>query len=274
MPTKFAYLLFDWKNDRRAEVTFMSPVNGNPATSTDGKNIGNNYFQATAAVAGKFAVGDTAIYFPVPTDPKYKQWTSTDKATKKYTIYNYPTGDPTDFSKDEYWINAYQTANSVTRTWLPVWKFKDANTIYNESGAASGTRNIYLYRLAETYLIAAEAAVKKNDNASALIYLNKVRARAEKVPGSLVKTGTVTLDDILNERALELFGEVPRWNDLQRTGKLNERVLKYNWDVTHITGGITTQMTLANTKFNLRPLPKQWINSVSNNSQITQNSGW
>lgn len=29
-------------------------------------------------------------------------------------------------------------------------------------------------------------------------------------------TGTVTLDNVLDERALELYGEAPRWNDLQR----------------------------------------------------------
>lgn len=281
MPTKFAYLMFDWQKDRRAEVTFMSPLNGNPATSTDGKNTGKDWFQAVAAatatvhgVSVPIPVGDTALYFPVPTDTKYKQWTDVQKGDVRYKVYNYPTGDVTDFSTDDYYKNAYQTNNSVTRTWLPVWKFKDANTVYNESGAASGTRDIYLYRLAETYLIAAEAAVMKGDNPNALLYLNKVRTRAEKITGSLQKTGTVTLDDILDERALELYGEAPRWNDLQRTKKLNERVLKYNWDVTHITGGIQTQLTAGATKFYLRPLPKQWINSLSNNAEITQNPGW
>jgi len=274
IPTKYLYLLYDWQKDRRAEVTFMSPVNGNPATSTDGKNNGKNWFQATSAVAGKYALGDTVIYFPVPTDPNYKQWTDADRAKVKYVVYNYPTGDPADVSGDDYYKVAFQTSNSNTRAWLPVWKFKDANTIYNESNAGSGTRDIYIFRLAETYLIAAEAAVKKGDNPNALFYLNKIRARAEKTAGSLVKSGTVTIDDILDERALELFGEAPRWNDLQRTKKLNERVLKYNWDATHITGGVSSQLTLASTKFYLRPLPLSWINSISNNSEITNNPGW
>jgi len=274
IPTKFLYLLFDWHKDRRAEVTFMSPVNGNPATSTDGTNRGKNWFQSTSPVAGRFALGDTVIYFPVPTESKYKSWTEAEKSKVKYAVYNYPTGDPMDMTDEDYYKNAYQTTNSTTRAWLPVWKFKDVNTIYNESGAASGTRDIYLYRLAETYLIAAEAAVKKGDNGNALLYLNKIRARAEKVPGSLVKTGSVTLDDILDERALELFGEVPRWNDLQRTRKLAERALKYNWDLTHINGGIQTQLTLGSTKFNLRPLPLSWLNSLSNQSEIENNPGW
>jgi len=274
IPTKLAYLLYDWQKDRRAEVTFMSPVNANTATSIDGTNRGKNWFQCTSPVAGKFALGDTVIYFPVPTDGKYKQWTPSDKSSAKYVVYNYPTGDPSDWTNDEYYKNAYQTTNSTTRAWLPVWKFKDANTIYNESGNASGTRDIYLYRLAETYLIAAEAAVKKSDNTNALTYLNKVRARAEKTPGALQKTGTITLDDILNERALELFGEAPRWNDLQRTGKLGERVLKYNWDVTHITGGVQTQLTAGDSKFNVRPLPLAWLNSLSNQDQVPQNTGW
>jgi hypothetical protein len=274
IPTKLAYLLYDWQKDRRAEVTFMSPVNGNAATSIDGTNRGKDWFQCTSAVAGKFALGDTVIYLPVPTDTKYKQWTDADRKAVKYAVYNYPTGDTTDWTNDDYYKNAYQTTNSTTRAWLPVWKFKDANTIYNESNAGSGTRDIYLYRLAETYLIAAEAAVKKSDNTNALLYLNKIRARAEKVPGALQKLGTITLDDILDERALELFGEVPRWNDLQRTHKLADRVLKYNWDVTHITGGVQTQLTAGDSKFYLRPFPLSWLNSLSNQQDVVQNTGW
>ena len=41
-----------------------------------------------------------------------------------------------------------------------------------------GSRDIYMFRLAETYLIAAEAAVKANDNAKALMYINFIRQRA------------------------------------------------------------------------------------------------
>ena len=274
IPTKFTYTLFNWQKDRRAEVTFMSPVNGNPATSVDGKNTGKNWFHAINAVPGQFAVGDTVIYFPVPTDPNYKQWTPAEKAAKKYAIYNYPTGDPTDMSSEDYYKDAFQGGSAASRTWLPVWKFKDPNAIYNAGGAGTGTRNIYIYRLAETYLIAAEAAVKRGINPDALTYLNFVRDRAEKGNAELEISGTVTLDHILDERALELFGEVPRWNDLQRTRKLTERVLLYNWDARNITGGVQTQLTQNATKYYLRPLPTSWLNSLSNGSELSNNPGW
>lgn len=274
VPTKYFYMLFDWVNDRRAEVTFMSPLNAEPATSIDGRNTGKNWFQCTSPVAGRFALGDTVIYFPVPSDPNFKFWTQADKDAVEFTVYNFPSGDPDDMSQDDYFRNAYQTSNSNTRAFLPVWKFKDPNTIFNESGAASSTRDIYFYRLAETYLIAAEAALQKGDNGQALHYLNEIRERAEKVSGSLSKTGTVTLDDILDERALELFGEVPHWNDLQRTRRLGERVLAHNWDVTHIYGGAQTQLTTGTSKFYLRPLPLAWLNSLTNGSEIGNNPGW
>ena len=279
IPTKYAYLMYDWQKDRRPSVTYMSPVNGAPETSTDGRNTGKNWFQCTGAIEGVFEKGDTIIYFPVPTDSKFKFWSQAEKDAVKYTVYNFPTGDPTDMAGEDYFKMGYQTTNNNTRAFLPVWKFKDANTVYNENGNASGTRDIFLFRLAETCLIAAEAAVKNNDNPNALIYINKVRERAAKnapQAGLSSYNGTVTLDNILDERAMELFAEVPRWNDLQRTRKLAERVLKYNWDVNNISGGIPTQLTETsfNNKYNLRPIPLTWLNSLSNGQELGNNPGW
>ena len=61
-----------------------------------------------------------------------------------------------------------------------------------------------------------------------------------------------------------------------RTGKLAERVLEYNWDVTHITGGlIQTQLSAAtNAKYSLRPIPVNWLNTLSNGQELGNNPGW
>lgn len=281
MPTKYAYTLFDWKNDRRTEVTFMSPLNGDPATSTDGTNRGKPWFEST--VGATVPVGEPVLVFPVPSQEDYKVYTDAEKdaetAAGRY-VYNYPQGSYSDAENDDYYKTGYQSLNGRSRAWLPVWKFKDANTRYNSSGTVeNGTRDIYLFRLAETYLIAAEAAVNLGDNGQALYYMNEIRKRARAgIAGSALPdyTGTVTIDDVLDERALELFGEVPRWNDLTRTGKLAERVLEYNWDVTHITGGlIQTQLSEStNAKYSLRPIPVDWLNTLSNGQELSNNPGW
>lgn len=276
VPTKYFYLLFDWQNDRRSEVTFMSQLNANPVTSIDGKDTGKNWFQCVQEVSGIFSLGDTVIYFPTPSDLNFKYWTEEDKSKVKFLVYNFPFGNPENYSEDEYYITSYQTSNLNSRTFLPVWKFKDANTIYLESGASTGTRDLYVFRLAETYLIAAEAALKIGKNSDALAHINSIRKRAEKISNTLIyPEGTnVTVDMILDERARELFGEVSHWNDLQRTGKLIERVRKYNWDTMNIIGDIQTQLTENATKYYLRPIPLAWINSLENKDDIVNNPGW
>lgn len=286
MPSKYLYLSFDWKKDRRAEVTFMSPLNGEPATSVDGRTYGRNAFMnATQLASSSTGVADTVIYMPVPSQADFRVYTKEEQeaanaASPMKFIYNYPSGSYSDCSNDDYYITGQQGNNSTTRAWLPVYKFKDANTLYGESGGSQyGCRDIVLFRLAETYLIAAEAAVKCNDNPNALLCINAVRERAMKNAAEMglsIYKGTVTIDDILDERALELFGEAPRWNDLARTGKLAERVLKYNWDVTHVTGGlIQTQLSEAtNGKYSVRPIPVTWLNTLSNGQELGNNPGW
>lgn len=275
VPTKYAYLVFDWSGaDERTAVTFMGGLNKDAATSTDGTTNGRNFFSATARVDGKYEIGDTVIYFPTPLDENYKYYTDAEKAAKNYTIYNFPQGAPDDFTTlDEYWRLAYQTSNSNTRAYLPVWKFKDNKTYAPTGDQGTSTRDIFIFRLAETYLIAAEAAVKRNDNANALKYINLLRGRSN--PTGLY-SGIITLDDILDERAIELFGEVSRWNDLQRMRKLAERTLKYNYDIINITGGIPTQLSEAtfNSKYNRRPLPLEWLNLLSNGKELGNNPGW
>ena len=277
VPTKYAYMAFDWSKDSRAKVTFMSAHNANAQTSVDGREAGKNWMQATAAVTGTYAIGDATILFPTPA---YSATPPADKIKDATVTKNYPTGDPTNFSPNgegnDYWLMGANNTSAVSRTFLPVWKFKDSGSYFLENGNSTGIRDTYFFRLAETYLIASEAALKNNDNTNALKYLNKIRERAEVEAGDLqYPTGTtVDIDMILDERVLELFGESSRWNDLQRTGKLVERARKYNWDITYTGGGATTLLTDGSEKFYLRPIPLTWLNSLRNGQDLQNNPGW
>jgi hypothetical protein len=85
--------------------------------------------------------------------------------------------------------------------------------------------DMYAIRLAETYLLRAEAYFLKGDNASSTADINIIRNRAQATP---VASSSITLDYILDERARELVAEEPRRLTLARMNKLAERVRLYN----------------------------------------------
>lgn len=135
-----------------------------------------------------------------------------------------------------------------------------------------GSRDFLLYRLSETMLIAAEALMMDNRPDEAVVYVNKVRTRAAKVGKDDAETqanilamqvtaADLNIDFILDERGRELLGEMKRWFDLTRTGKLVERVKKYNPDAT----GIKDYHVL-------RPIPQNQIDRTS--TEFPQNDGY
>jgi hypothetical protein len=129
-------------------------------------------------------------------------------------------------------------------------------------------RPVIVWRLSETYLIAAEALFMSGQTATALPYVNAVRRRAAYPTGSAaaMDVATLTLDFILDERSRELCGENVRWWDLVRTNKLLERVRKHNDEC---------RPNIVD-KHILRPIPQQQIDAVpsSGESFYPQNPGW
>ncbi|QIL77624.1 RagB/SusD family nutrient uptake outer membrane protein [Hymenobacter sp. HDW8] len=76
----------------------------------------------------------------------------------------------------------------------------------------------YVLRLAEQYLIRAEARARQGKLTQSLADLNAVRARAG-VPASTAATAEQLLLAIENERRVEFAFEADRWFDLVRTGR-------------------------------------------------------
>lgn len=80
-------------------------------------------------------------------------------------------------------------------------------------------------RLADTYLLKAEAQLKLNDPEGAAETINIIRRRSK---ASEISAGDVTIDFILDERSRELFNEEYRRYTLLRTGKWYERTKAHN----------------------------------------------
>jgi hypothetical protein len=76
-----------------------------------------------------------------------------------------------------------------------------------------GNGDWYLFRLAEAYLLRAEAYFWKGQTVLAANDIDVVRARAHALP---VSAGDLSIDFIFDERARELFGETPRHSELVR----------------------------------------------------------
>lgn len=80
-----------------------------------------------------------------------------------------------------------------------------------------GHTDWYVFRLAETYLLRAEAYFWKGDLASAAADINAVRTRANAAP---ITPDQVNIGTILDERARELYYEEPRKTELTRIAYL------------------------------------------------------
>lgn len=132
------------------------------------------------------------------------------------------------------------------------------------AGAASGrTYNDWpMMRLAETYLLRAEAYLLKGDKQKAAEDINRVRARAKAKP---VLAEKVDLDYILDERLRELVVEEPRRLTLSRMGKLVERTKKYN--------GFETTVNTIKEKNALFPIPQKFIDA-NFGFKVPQNKGY
>lgn len=105
-----------------------------------------------------------------------------------------------------------------------LYEDKSINTLKTFSG--STYRNSYILRLAECYLLRAEAYLNVGMLDKSADDINEVRVRSN---GSPISAGEVTIEYILDERARELVLETPRRLTLMRLGLLVSRVRKYNF---------------------------------------------
>jgi hypothetical protein len=120
------------------------------------------------------------------------------------------------------WVDSTDNSasGSVTGLFFYPYKYKTGASNYSVGGAAS--EYYMVLRLAEQYLIRAEAAANGGPGgaAAAIQDLNVIRARAGLAPLSSSLTSDQVLAAVAHERQVELFAEWGhRWMDLRRTGQ-------------------------------------------------------
>ncbi|MGS2761664.1 RagB/SusD family nutrient uptake outer membrane protein [Sinomicrobium sp. M5D2P9] len=231
MPTAHLLDLFDETIDSRFDATFQSVWYCN--------NLNN-------APEG-MQLGDTAIYATKYVIPE------AEKENKPYTVID----------RSRTYNN--NDAPQVRDRYVSLRKFLDPSrqTISQQQGK----RDAFVIRLAEMYLIIAEAEMNQGNMGDAVQYFNEVRRRAAldgHEQDMEISEGDLNIDMILDERAREFAGEQLRWFDLKRTGKLVERVQQWNPDAS------------ANIQpfHQVRPIPQSQLDAVTNKSEFTQNEGY
>jgi hypothetical protein len=124
-----------------------------------------------------------------------------------------------------------------------------------------------LFRLAEMYLIYAEASLRGSggDLGKATDYINRLRIRAYGNETGNISLGDLNLQFILNERARELYWEGHRRTDLIRFKLFSSAEYLWQWKGQKLNGGPISD------HYKLLPIP---ANELSNNPNLKQNPGY
>jgi hypothetical protein len=233
---------FDENIDQRWDGTFRTTWLVNTTTDNYDKAYGERY-----GVPGGLQIGDTAFV-----TTKYVV-TDEYRASKRYQI----------FDRNDIFMEDGKMKNRDV--YVATYKFQD-NT--RATGwEYESARDFWVFRLAEMYLIAAEADMQAGNTTEALRYMNDLREQ-RAIPGHeadmRITADQLDIDFILDERGRELAGEMHRWLDLKRTGKLLERVRACNSDAA------------ANIQEHhlLRPVPQDELDALVNKTEFGQNPGY
>lgn len=230
------YLLETCFKDRTNDSRYKKSFRDTWLSNNPGANLNASFDNSKTKIT--FAAGDTAIFIPG------YEMSKEERAKKKYQVLV---------------PSAYNEA--LFPTLIKFFDTKRPDLTYE-----AGSRDYFVFRLADVYLMLAEAQLKAGNVSEATKAINVVRQRAGwpgKKDAMLITDKEMTMDFLIEERARELAGEQTRWMDLKRWGLLVDRVKKYN---PQAAGNIAD-------KHYVRPIPQTQIDR-SNAGVFAQNPGY
>ncbi len=199
--------------------------------------------------------------------------TTEEKKARRYVTVNiddlFDTNDPTGSTYKTVTSTNGLTPSSLANLFPAMMKFN-----HNFDGGWLGGNfqqklgNIMIMRMAEVYLIDAEATLHINNNgATAANYLNELRKRACRNAAEFnTSTGmqltTANMDVVFDEYARELCGEFTRWALFKRNKAFESRLQTYN--KTAFTNFVAS-------KHYNRPIPFNFLNQINNAEEFGTN---
>lgn len=201
----------------------------------------------------------TRYFFP------QTQAVHTNDIRPKQTLDLYTVANPANNNRDrflKFYPSPVNPVAAIPAAELNIW-YTQQSPVY-----------LPMYRLADIYLLYAEALNGNNDLTNALKYLNFVRKRANVdqylATDPKVNTKAAMENAILEERQYELIGEGKRWFDLVRTNKVKEvmdPVLKDR----QTRNGNTDIVGFGDLRRTLWPISRAVMNA---NKKLVQNPGY
>jgi hypothetical protein len=178
-----------------------------------------------------------------------------DSNTAEGSLYIFTSAPPPSVALRPDFVNAFEQGDQRKTHWITevtdgVSTWYHASKYKQQSTTPSSMEYSVVFRLAEQYLIRAEARAYQGDLIGAKEDLNLIRTTAGLTNTTAVTTEEI-ITDLLNQRRFELFTEFgQRFFDLKRTGKLDQV--------------LSASKTGWNTNDALWPLPALELNSNPN----------
>lgn len=237
------------------EINF-SNLNPPGGTDWDEKMAGNAAYTLIGPRSGEVALGDWAEYewgwgFNQPTKSLVDAFMAENDTERLHSTIIFSDT-----------IRANNPSITLQNEFDGFWDRKHVRIKGFFNGSTAVNQNSVVLRLADVYLMLAEAYNKTGQDTKALEYLNRVRLRA-KLPNA-TGSGAALLEKIKLERRLELALEGDRYYDLVRWGDAATVLGPLGYD--NGTPGVKTN--------GLLPIPYEEIVASQGENQLEQNEGY
>jgi hypothetical protein len=212
----------------------------------------------TLTNGGDNIVAPNSGVYEITVDLNTMTYTLEDQGASEGRSMFYTNGQSLEIEELGEFTNGYAVTKwkNITSTGQPGKRLEFADTDFP------------MFRLADLYLIYAEATLRGASGGStttAAGYINALRERAYGSDAANISPGDLNLDLILQERARELYWEGHRRTDLRRFDRYTGDNYVWSWK------GETQEGTGTSSHYEIFPIPSSDINS---NLNLTQNPGY